>query len=189
MARTARTHKETVRPDFTEAERPDPSEDRTASDVREGSVEASHRAGPSEGQHEEIEVEAEILYNDDLGNEVPRDEGVQESSFPPNLSTLNYGQMPAFSSNMGQASVAEVVRKYPWRRDYSIYLPQPHQSAALPPKSRVAIYVDQLEVELRVPTTKFLLDCLRYWGVRITQLTPNAIRVLVGFSYSADIKR
>ena len=82
---------------------------------------------------------------------------------------------------MGQASVAEVVRKYPWRRDYSIYLPQPHQSAALPPKGRVAIYVDQLEAGLRVPTTRFLRNCLRYWGVRITQLTPNAIHVLVGF--------
>ena len=170
-----------MRPDFTEAERPDPSEERTASDVGEGDAEASHRAGTSAGQHEEIEVEAEILYNDDLGNEVPRDEGVQEPSSPPNVATLDYGQMPTFTSVMGQASVAEVVHKYPWRRDYSIYLAQPHQFAALPSKGRVAIYVDQLEAGLRVPTTRFLRDCLRYWGVRITQLTPNAIRVLVGF--------
>ena len=131
-------------------------------------------------QQEEIEVETEILYNDDLGSEVPREEGVQEPSSHPNVATLNYGQMPTFTSVMGQASVAEVVRKYPWRRDYSIYLLQPHQSAALPPKGRVTIYVDQLEPGLRVRTTRFLRDCLRYWRVRITQLTPNAIRVLVG---------
>ena len=192
MARTARTHKETVRPDFTEAERPDPSEERTASDAEEGGAEASYlargggaetsrRTESPEEQAEEIEVEPEVLYNDDLGNEVPRDEGVQEPSTPPNVATLNYGQMPAFISAMAQDSIAEVIRKYPWRRDYSVYLPRPHQSAALPPKGMVAIYIEQLEAGLRVPTTRFLRDCLRYWGVRITQLTPNAIRILVGF--------
>ena len=97
------------------------------------------------------------------------------------MATLNYGQMPTFSSAVGQAAVAEVIRRYPWRKDYSIYVPQPHQSATLPSNDRVAIYVDQLEVGLRVPMTRFFRDCLRYWGVRITQLTPNAIWVLVGF--------
>ena len=190
MARTARTHKETVRPDFTETGRPDPSEEMTASGG--GDAEASHRADgvgaetsrradEVEEQSEGIEVVPEVLYNDDLGTEVPRDEGVQEPSTPPNVTTLNYGQMPLFGSGMDRASVAEVVRRYPWRKDYSIYVPQPHQSAALPPKGRVAIYQEQLEAGLRVPTTRFLRDCLRYWGVRITQLTPNAIRILVGF--------
>ena len=66
MARTARTHKETVRPDFTEAERPEPSEERTVSEAGEGGAEASHQVGTPQGQSEETEVEAEVLYNDDL---------------------------------------------------------------------------------------------------------------------------
>ena len=189
-----------MRPDFAETERPDPSEERTgsdgggaeakrpgpsevrtAADAGEGGAEASHRAEAMEEEAEEIEVDPEVLYNDDLENEVSRDEGVQEPSTPPNVATMNYGQMPAFISTMTQASISGVICKYPWKRDYSIYVPQPDQSAALPPKGRVAIYVEQLEAGLRVPTTRFLRDCLRYWGVRITQLTPNTIRVLVGY--------
>ena len=164
MARVAHTHKETVRPNFTEAERPDPSEEEHTVGTGDGGEEVSHRAETLEEQADEIEVDPEVLYNDDLGNEVPKDEGVQEPSTPPNVATMNYGHMPAFRSAMSEASVAGVIRKYPWRRDYSIYVPQPDQSAALPPKGRGAVYVDQLEAGLRMPTTRFLRDCLRYWG-------------------------
>ena len=73
MARTARTHKETVSPDFTETERPDPSEERTASDVEEQVAEASHRVVTPEEQAEEFEVDPEVPYNDDLGTQVPMD--------------------------------------------------------------------------------------------------------------------
>ena len=162
MARIARTHRETVRPNFSETDRPDRSEKRTASESREEDAGASHQIGALQERGEETEVETEVLYKDDLGNEVPRDEGVQEPAPPPDLSALDYSQMPTFSIIMGQTLVAKMVRQYPWRKYYSIYPPQPDQSAVLPPRGRVAIYVDQLEAGLRVPTTKFLRDCLRY---------------------------
>lgn len=113
MARTARTHKETVRLNFTEAERPDPSEERTVSEAGEGGTEASHQVGTPLGQSEEIEVEAEVLYNDDFGNEVPRNEGVKEPATPPNLAAIDYDRVPMFSSIMSQALTAELIRQYP----------------------------------------------------------------------------
>ena len=45
MARTARTHKETVRPDFIKTERPDPFEERTASEAGEGGPKRLIRSG------------------------------------------------------------------------------------------------------------------------------------------------
>ena len=75
----------------------------------------------------------------------------------------------------------EMIRRYPFHPRFSIYLPRGHQTAEQPPKERVAVYVDQLEARLRMPTTRFFRDSLRYWGVRVTQLTPNAVRILIGF--------
>ena len=44
----------------------------------------------------------------------------------------------------------------------------------------VAIYLQQLEAGLRMPTSKFLRDVFRHFDIKITQLVPNAVRILVG---------
>lgn len=54
----------------------------------------------------------------------------------------------------------------------------------------LAIYTNQLEVGLRIPTSTFFRISVRYWATRVTQQTPNAIRVLVSFElicYLLDI--
>ena len=134
MARTAHTHKETVRPSFAEAERPDPTQEKGASsNSREGissnpgveATEVAHEAGTSQALSPE---ESEVLYNDELGTELPHDEGVLEPATPPDLSTIDYGQVPLFNSVMGEALTAELVFRYPFRGDYSICPPGPNQT-------------------------------------------------------------
>ena len=122
-----------------------------------------------------------MLYNDALGIEVPSDEEIVEPATPPNLNAIDFDQLPVFRSGIGLAETDAVIQKYLFRQEYTIYPPGPTQSIELPPVSRVAIYMDYLEVGLRMPTTRFFRDNLRYWRVRITQLVPNSIPILVGF--------
>ena len=86
MVRISRTYKETVRPSFVEAEKLDPSEERTVPEPRGETVKASNQAGTPQAQSEE---ETKVLYNDDLGNEIPRDEGVPMPATPPDLSSID----------------------------------------------------------------------------------------------------
>lgn len=76
----------------------------------------------------------------------------------------------------------EIIRRgYLFRRDYEIRVLKTDDRAYSPLPSIVAIYTDQWEVWLRIPTSTFIRSSLRYWAMRITQLTPNAIWVLIGF--------
>ena len=74
-----------------------------------------------------------------------------------------------------------MLRAYPFYRGYNIYWAEPNQSATIPPKGQMAIYAEQLEAGLRIPTTQFLRDNLRYWGIWIIQIAPNAIQIPIWF--------
>lgn len=74
-----------------------------------------------------------------------------------------------------------IKRRYPFCRDYEIWAPKEGDRAHTPPPSMVAIYTDQLEAGLRIPTSSFICSNMRYWATRITQLTPNTIWVLIDF--------
>ena len=71
MARVARTHKKTVKPNFEEAEMPDPFEEAPRGlSTTEGTL-AHQEEERAEVSHEAEDVDSKVLYNDDLGSEVP----------------------------------------------------------------------------------------------------------------------
>ena len=49
------------------------------------------------------EGNSEVLFNDDLGIEISRDEGVLEPVALRDLSTIDFGQMPSFRSRVSMA--------------------------------------------------------------------------------------
>ena len=108
MARIAHTHKKTVRPNFEEAESSNPSEEVEDTFANLGGERA-------EISPEAEETESEVLYNDDLGSEISRDEGVLEPAAPLDLTRIDFGQLPLFRSTVGIAEVEALVRKYPFR--------------------------------------------------------------------------
>ena len=139
MARTARTHKETVRPDFTEAERPQPAEeDGSWSSSPEGAGEEDEGDVPAP---DPSETDSEVVYDDTFEVEVPREEGVLEPATPPDLSTVDFGQFSQYHSVVALQEANEVIRRYPFRPRYSIYPPQGHQTAEWPPRERVVVYL------------------------------------------------
>ena len=56
-----------------------------------------------------------MLYNDDLRSGVPVDEGVPEPATSPDLSAVDFGQLPHFNSVIGKVQTAEIIHKYPFR--------------------------------------------------------------------------
>ena len=189
MAKTAKTHKETVEPSYRAEARPDPLEEATTSSSEgsspsstEGSAEV--RAGEAGSELESSEMSeggSEVVYNTEFGTEIPHDEGVPEPVAPRDAANIDFGQMPKFRSRIGRDRAEKVLSKYPFWLGYIITPSGPDDSAEKPPMGMVAIYVQQLEAGLRMPTSRFLRDVLRHFRVRITQLTPNAVRILVGF--------
>ncbi|XP_071927679.1 uncharacterized protein [Coffea arabica] len=189
MAKTAKTHKETVTPSYQTEVRADPEEEATTSSS-EGSAQSSEegstevRAGEIASELESSEISeggSEVEYNTELGTEIPHDEGVPEPVAPVDVADIDFGQMPKFRSRVGRDRAMRVVDKYPFRPWYEVLPPEADDTAAEPPFGMVAVYVQQLEAGLRMPTSRFLRDLLRHFRVRITQLTPNAIRIIVGF--------
>ena len=96
MARVARTHKETVRPDFTAAERPDPAEEEDSSSS--SPEEAAEEIGGDVPSPDPSETDSEVVYDDTFEVEVPREEGVLEPATPPDLSTVDFGQFSQYHS-------------------------------------------------------------------------------------------
>lgn len=184
MAKVAKTHKETVKSSYQAEEGPDPPEESTSS-RSEGETSSSGEESAENSQvgesPEASEGSSEVLYNDELGVGVPHDERVAEPIAPGNLSDIDFGHLPSYRSRIGMVKANRILRKYPFREGYNIGTPGPNHTAERPPIGSVAVYAEQLEAGIRMPTTRFFRDILRYFAVRITQLVPNAIRILVGF--------
>ena len=90
MAKTAKTHKETVTPRYQTEVRPGPEEEATTSSS-EGSTPSSEEgstevrvgeAGSGLESSEMSEGGSEVEYNTELGTEIPHDEGVPEPVAP-----------------------------------------------------------------------------------------------------------
>lgn len=96
------------------------------------------------------------------------------------LIIIDFGDLSKFRSTIWEDKAKLIRRRYPFRQGYDLNVPELNDRAHLPPDD-LTIYIDQLEAGFRMLTSRFLRDNLRYWGTRITQLTSNAIRVLVGF--------
>lgn len=81
-----------------------------------------------------------------------------------------------------------MIRKfYHFRRDYKIRALKQGDRAHMSSPDMLAIYFDQLEAGLRVPTFLFVRGSPMYWATQITQLTPNAIRVLIEFELICNL--
>ena len=189
MAKTAKTHKKIVKPSYQAEEVPDTSEEATSSsstgsaptDVG-GSAEEEVAGTASGSESSEMsEGGSDVEYDTDLGTAIPHDEGVPEPVAPRDVANLDFGKMPQFRSRVGRDKAWKVMGKYPFRPGYLMTSPGPNDSAEKPPMGTVAVYVQQLEAGLRMPTSRFFRDVLRHFGLRITQLVPNAVRILVGF--------
>ena len=93
---------------------------------------------------------------------MPSDKGVIEPGTLLDLVVIDFDQLLAFKSGIRLAETDVVIRKYLFRQGYSIYPLRLTLSVELLPVNRVAIYMDHLEVGLRMPTARFFRDNLRY---------------------------
>ena len=120
MAKIAKTHKETVTPSYQTEVRPDPEEVTTSSSEgstpssEEGSTEVRADETGSELESSEMsEGGSEVVYNEELGVELPRDEGVEEPVAPMDAANIDFGKMPKFRSRIGRDRAEKVLSKYP----------------------------------------------------------------------------
>ena len=119
MARVAKIHKETVKPTYQPEEEPSISEEGSSNISEEGTSSSSGEETAETSQADESseasQGDSEILYNNDFGIEIPRDEGVLEPVAPRDLSAIDFGQMPSFRSWVSMAEAERIIRKYPFR--------------------------------------------------------------------------
>lgn len=103
-----------------------------------------------------------MLYNDDLDIEVPFNEGIFEPHTPRDLSEIDFYDLSNFWSTIGKSEAEQLKKKYPFRRGYVLNLPSLDHQAHLSPKGLVAIYTGKLEAELKMLTSWFFWDNVRY---------------------------
>lgn len=101
-------------------------------------------------------VESEALYNDDLGQEIPNDQETLVPPPPQNMSMIDFGDLPKFTSVIRMDDTRMICRRYPFLRGYDIEVPDPDDQAHRLPENMVAIYVEQMETGLRMLTSHFL---------------------------------
>lgn len=108
-------------------------------------------------------------------------EGVFIPPTPRTLNLIDFEDLPKFESLIDEDEVDMIRKRYLFCRGYENQVLDTDNRAHSPPLGVVAIYTDQQESRLRMPTSAFFRSSLRYWATRVTKLTPNAIRVLVSF--------
>ena len=75
----------------------------------------------------------------------------------------------------------KLVEKYGIPYHFEVQAAQSGEVACRPPPMFVAIYKDQFIAGFRLPIPQFLFQILIFWGIRVTQLAPNAVRSILGF--------
>ena len=94
---------------------------------------------------------------------------------------IDFGEVELIPPILDQGSVDKLVGRYDIPLQFEARASRPGEYACRPPFEVVAIYRDQLIAGLRLPIPQFLYQILTFWGIRITQLVPNAIRSILGF--------
>ena len=51
-----------------------------------------------------------------------------------------------------------------------------------PPAGQVALYVEDLRTDLRLPISEFVRNILDYYGLCPAQLAPNSVRLIINFA-------
>ncbi|KAL3533159.1 hypothetical protein ACH5RR_006680 [Cinchona calisaya] len=68
-------------------------------------------------------------------------------------------------------------------KNVHIRLPTAEDRAHLPPPGYLTVYQEQLEAGLRLPIAHLLVNLSNHWDISISQLTPNALQVIAGFTF------
>nr|XP_027078650.1 uncharacterized protein LOC113701937 [Coffea arabica] len=93
----------------------------------------------------------------------------------------DFGEVDTIPPALAQKDVDELAEKYEIPAQFEPRAARPGEVASRPPPGFVAIYRDQLMAGLRLPIPNFLFFILTFWGIRITQVIPNAVRSIIGF--------
>ena len=76
--------------------------------------------------------------------------------------------------------------KFSFRRNYRVIVPSPTDTVDNPPPGCVAVYLEALELGLRFPLPKIIMDILRTYDISIAQLVPNAWASILSFVVPAN---
>jgi len=93
---------------------------------------------------------------------------------------------PSFRNELQKVINFEV--KYSFRRNYRVIAPSPTDTVNNPPPGCVAVYLEALELGLRFPLPKIVMDILRTYEVAIAQLVPNAWASILSFAATCKLK-
>ena len=93
---------------------------------------------------------------------------------------------PSFRNELRKVINFEV--KYSFRRNYRVIVPSPTDTIDNPPPGCVAVYLEALELGLRFPLPKIVMDILRTYEIAIAQLVPNAWASILSFAATCKLK-
>ncbi|KAK6119255.1 hypothetical protein DH2020_047001 [Rehmannia glutinosa] len=105
--------------------------------------------------------------------------------FPPSIkmaSSSNNPARPNIYSTLSQESLNNLRINAGIPDSYELRLPGPTDVPYSPPSGFACFFVEQLEAGLRFPVPDLICRISRSYGIPLTQLVPNSIRLLVSFS-------
>jgi len=93
---------------------------------------------------------------------------------------------PSFRSELRKVINFEL--KFSFRRNYRVIVPNPTDTVDNPPPGCVAVYLEALELGLRFPLPKIVMDILRTYEIAIAQLVPYAWASTLSFAATCKLK-
>ena len=79
--------------------------------------------------------------------------------------------------------------KFSFRRNYRVLVPCPIDTVDKPAPGCVAVYLEVLELGLRFPLPKIIMEILRTYDVSIAQLVSNAWASILSFAATYKLER
>ncbi|RWW17954.1 hypothetical protein GW17_00018096 [Ensete ventricosum] len=84
-------------------------------------------------------------------------------------------------SVINEEALGSIRECYSILDEYALWAPLPEQRPYNPGPSEISISVDVLEAGLRFPLHPTIVECLRWWRISPSQMTPNSWRYLIAF--------
>lgn len=76
---------------------------------------------------------------------------------------------------------ASLRKEYDIGKEFELLFPGEKMLIHEVPSRYLTVYVAQLKVGLRFPLHTLFKDILKFWALQLGQLSPNGIRVIIGF--------
>ncbi|KAL3497444.1 hypothetical protein ACH5RR_040176 [Cinchona calisaya] len=95
----------------------------------------------------------------------------------PNLQTQN------ISNCLDPENIKILRDRCCFLKNVHIRLPNTEDRAHLPLLGHLTVYQEELEAGLRLSIAPLLVNLSNHWDISISQLTPNALRVIAGFTF------